>query len=401
MSSSKIELIYKSTLCSDLGKLDRDAEALGNSLTILRVDLVEELDHLLLDVSPSTAERTADVLNEVSSVSLVHDLSEESSGLLEIIIRVLVRVSASESGHSELTLLLAGVLNGAIMRVRLIVRSTAAVAVDSSGAISLIGGNSSSVRAVNGDLVVVGTESVSVGIGVREESSLEHFISRGRNARNNVGWGKSRLLYLSKVVLGVLVEDDFADGDKRVVLVRDNLCNIKDVILVLLTLLLGNELNIPGPRREVALLDVLEEVLSGIILASCRKLTSLFGGKVLNPLVGLEVILDIVNLTLVINPLVGVRTVAVHVSVSIGGTAVREKNGDLVERVWGVGPEVPSHVWVTQVGLGVSLLAVNKVRELDRVLNEEHWGVVADHVIISFLCVELNGKASGVSNSVS
>jgi hypothetical protein len=41
-------------LKSDLGKLSRDAETLGNSLTILGINLVEKLDHFLLDFSSGT-----------------------------------------------------------------------------------------------------------------------------------------------------------------------------------------------------------------------------------------------------------------------------------------------------------------------------------------------------------
>jgi len=72
-----------------------------------------------------------------------------------------------------------------------------------------------------------------------------------------------------------------------------------------------------------------------------------------------------------------------------------------VKRVWCVGPEVPNHVWIAQVGLRVSFLAVNKVRELHRVLNEEDGGVVAYHVVVTFFSIELNSEASGISDGVS
>lgn len=163
-------------LKSDLGELSWDAEALGNSLTILGINLVEKLDHLLLDFSSGTTETAADVLDQVSPVSLVHYLSEESSGLLEIIIGVLMRVSASEAGERKLSLLLAWVLNWAVVRVGLIIGTTSLVSIDGGGAISLIVSDSSSVGAVDGDLIEVCTESVSVGIWVREDSALEHLI---------------------------------------------------------------------------------------------------------------------------------------------------------------------------------------------------------------------------------
>ena len=192
-------------LKSDLGKVSGNAKALGNSLTILRINLVEKLDHLLLDFSSGTTETAADVLDQVSPVSLVHYLSEESSGLLEIIIGVLMRVSASEAGERKLSLLLAWVLNWAVVRVGLIIGTTTLVSIDGGGAISLIVSDSSSVGAVYGDLIEVSTESVSVGVGVREESPLEHLVCRWLNTWDGVSGSTCDLLSFSEIVLRILV----------------------------------------------------------------------------------------------------------------------------------------------------------------------------------------------------
>ncbi len=182
---------------------------------------------------------------------------------------------------------------------------------------------------------------------------------------------------------------------------RYYLGHVKDIELEILTSLLGNELDVPGPRGEVTLGDVLEEILSGIILVSAREITGLFGGKVFDTLVGLEVILHVVDFPLVVNPFVGVRGVAVHVSIAIGGSSIREEDSDLVKSFGRHRPEVPSGISVSQVGLRVSFLGVNEVGELDRILNEEHGGVVADHIVVAFFCVELYGEATRVSVSVS
>ncbi len=147
----------KRKIISHFGELHRDTKSLGNSLTVFRVNLVEKLDHLLLNVSSGATEGTADVLNEVSSVSLGHDLSEQSSWLLEVSVGVLVGVSSSKAAHCELRLLLGGVLNWATDRVWLIVSGRALISIDGCGAISLMVGNSSSVGAINRDLVVVST----------------------------------------------------------------------------------------------------------------------------------------------------------------------------------------------------------------------------------------------------
>ena len=61
--------------------------------------------------------------------------------------------------------------------VGLVVGSRTTVAVDGHETIALLVGNASIVGNVNGDLLVVGAETVAVGIGVREETSLKHTIS--------------------------------------------------------------------------------------------------------------------------------------------------------------------------------------------------------------------------------
>lgn len=71
-----------------------------------------------------------------------------------------------------------------------------------------------------------------------------------------------------------------------------------------------------------------------------------------------------------------------------------------MESLWAVAPEVPGHVGIVQVGLGISLLTVNKIGELNWVFNEEDWGVISNHVEVSFFSVELKSKSSRVSHGV-
>jgi hypothetical protein len=91
---------------------------------------------------------------------------------------VLVGVPANFPCHDEGCLLLGWVLDGAVERVGLVVRRGvgALVSVHIHRAVSLVVGNSRLVRAVDRDLVVVGSKSVSLSIRVREESSLKHLV---------------------------------------------------------------------------------------------------------------------------------------------------------------------------------------------------------------------------------
>ncbi len=96
----------------------------------------------------------------------------------------------------------------------------------------------------------------------------------------------------------------------------------------------------------------------------------------------------------------GVRAEAVHVAVAVGDAAVGEEDGDLVEGLGGERPEVPHHGRGLEVGAGLALLGVDEVGELDGVADEEDRRVVADHVPVPFLGVELEREAAGVAGGV-
>jgi hypothetical protein len=182
-----------------------DVKSLGNSLTVFGVNLVELLDHLLLDVSSSATERPNNVLNKMSSICLIHHLSKESSWLLEIGVGMFMGIPSSVSTDCERCNLLGGILDWTIVAVGLVVDSATLISIDCHGAISLVVCNSSSVRAVNGDLVIVRAQSVSMGVWIRKDSALEHLIIRELNAWDDMGRRESALLNLSEVILWVPV----------------------------------------------------------------------------------------------------------------------------------------------------------------------------------------------------
>ena len=93
--------------------------------------------------------------------------------------------------------------------------------------------------------------------------------------------------------------------------------------------------------------------------------------------------------------------VAIHVPEVEGSAPVGHEHSDLVHALGDQAPEVPHHVGAFEVGLRVALLGVDEVRELLGVPDEEDGRVVAGHVPVALLGVELDGEASGVSFRVS
>ena len=65
------------------------------------------------------------------------------------------------------------------------------------------------------------------------------------------------------------------------------------------------------------------------------------------------------------------------------------------------GEEVPKNIRVLQVGARVAFLRVNKIRELQRVANEEYGCIVSRHIIVAFLCIKLHCESARVAFCIS
>ncbi|MBE3044919.1 hypothetical protein IMZ48_20640 [Candidatus Bathyarchaeota archaeon] len=74
---------------------------------------------------------------------------------------------------------------------------------------------------------------------------------------------------------------------------RPDLGQVEDVPLEVLGLLGSQDLEVGRPARVVALFDRLEEVLGGEIGVLRGQLPGFFAGQRLDPLIGLEVDLDV------------------------------------------------------------------------------------------------------------
>ena len=360
-------------------------------------------EHSHLDALVALSEATGNVLDAVGPLGVVEDLVEELAWLLVVGVGVLVCVSTDLAVEFLAVRGIGLVLNWASEGVWLVVNGTAATTVGNHPSITLVVWASEglgSVWAVNGDVMVVGLEAVSMGIRVVDKSALEHLIVGGLDTWDEVAWGEGDLLSLGMEVVWVPVEGQLTDLLERVVGVRPDLGDVVDIESVFSGVSDRHDLDEPGPGWEVSVLDVVEEVHGGEVLGPHAHLSGLLVGEVLDALVGLEVVLDEVGLTLGVHPFEGVGSVSIHVSVSVWGSTVGHEDSDLVEGFRGVGPEVPCHLWGLDTGLWVSLLGVDEVWEFDWILDEEDWGIVSDHVVISFLGVEFDCESSWISVAV-
>jgi len=116
--------------------------------------------------------------------------------------------------------------------------------------------------------------------------------------------------------------------------------------------------------------------------------------------VSLDVVLNEEGFSLLVNPLVGMGTEAVHMFVTSRDTSIREKEHDILNAFRCQTDEVPVHVRIFHVGKRVSLSAVDNVRELHGISDEEERCVIAYHILDALLCVKLNGESSRIPISV-
>ena len=388
--------------CSEARLLNGESNSLGDTCTVLGVDLEEVREDALLDVTTALAEATRDVVHHLLAHGVIEDVAEEVAWLFVVGVGVLVGIAASRANQGLWSPLVAHALNGSTRDgVWLVVGKGSVSTVDGHETItSVVVAHASLVGAVDGDLVVVGSESVSVGVGVVHETALEHLVVGGFDAWDHVSRGEGGLLRLSVEVLWVLVEDELADLLERVIGMRPDLGDVIDIEAVVLGIGNWHDLGVPGPGWEVALLDVVEEVHGGVILGALAHFSGLLSGKVLDALVSLVMILDKELLVLGVNPLKGVRAVSIHVPEAIRGSTVGHQNGHLVESLGRVTPEIPGHVRVLHTGLRVPFLAMDEVRELDWVLDEKDGCVVTDHIIVALLRVVLEGETTRVTIAI-
>jgi hypothetical protein len=184
-------------------------------------------------------------------------------------------------------------------------------------------------------------------------------------------------------------------------LVGPDLGDIEGVESVVLSILGVHDLDVDRPRRSFTTFDRLEEITSSIVGIFGGKLTSFSGSEVLDTLIGFEVPLDILEVTLSIDQLEGVGRVTVHEAVTIGSTTVGEEDGDLMDTFGHQRQEIPEGIRVATVSLGVTLLSVDEVREFGRVADKEDGGIVANHVPVAFFSVEFDGETTRITSSVS
>lgn len=191
-----------------------------------------------------------------------------------------------------------------------IVWCTSLVVVEGHWTISLIVLNWHSVWAVNWQLQVVWSQTVTVCVSVREQATLQHLVRRGFDSRNKMTWSKCELLNLCEIVVGISVQGHSTDRNQREFLLRPDFSDIEWVELDSLGFLESHDLDEAVPWREITLDDGVVQITDRIIGIRASKIVGLAGWQVLNTLSCLKVELAVMSFAIVVNQLEGMRAVA-------------------------------------------------------------------------------------------
>ena len=141
--------------------------------------------HPLLDVASAASQPTGDVGDNDCAHPVIVHFPEKVSRLLVIRVRMCMLITPNNSVMVSASPCVALVLHGAPERVRLVVDLRSLVTV-SNNVVSDHVGDTGAVGTVNRDMVVVGTEAVTVSVGVGEETALEHLVEGGFDAGDEV-----------------------------------------------------------------------------------------------------------------------------------------------------------------------------------------------------------------------
>lgn len=265
--------------------------------------------------------------------------------------------------------------------------------------ITLVVGNLSE-GAVDRNLEVVTTEAVTMGVWVREQPPLQHLVRASLNAWYQVRRAECNLLHVSKVVLGVLVQNQLADGNEGEVCVGPDFGEVEWIEGVVLRLLECHDLDVEGPAGELTLPDGVVQIADTVVRVISGKRPRSLRLDVLNLLVCFIMEFAVDWFSFVVDEFEGMRPIPVHVTVTVRNAAVGKQNHDLVSALRSESDEIPEHVVIFQMRHRVSLLSVDEACEQQGVADEENRRVVAHQVPDSLISVELDGEPTGVPHGV-
>src|SRR5579875_1107253 len=312
---------------------ENQTEGLGNPLAQLLINLIPELERALLNVTlDSLAHVSGHVAHQMRFVPLRQHLPVEGARLHEIVVLGMRRdgtahdLSTYPPGRLGCALRIGQWPAIAVGRIpRLIALMMIAHRPIFVVAMHL------DHRSIDRYLQVVGADTIAMRVRIAEQATQQHLIRAGADARHHVRRFKGRLLDLRKEVLRVAIQHQASYGDRRVVRLWPDLGEIKRIEAILSRLSKGHDLHLQSPDGIVLPGNRLAQVAAVIVRVLCRHRSGFTVGKVLDTLLGLEVVLDPVFLSGLVVPQERMAAIAVHMAIGTRRAPVSHQERDLMD----------------------------------------------------------------------
>ncbi|MGY4515198.1 hypothetical protein ACVWWW_000766 [Lysobacter sp. HA18] len=260
-------------------------------------------------------------------------------------------------------------------------------------------------RRVDRNLVEVRpTKTRELCIDVRMDAPGEQRIVGEVDARNDVRGAERDLFGLSEEVVGIAIEHHAADRAHRNEFFRHDLGRIEHVETELLGLFLGEHLQAEFVLRVLPGFDRFPQVATVIVGIGAGNLDRFVPDQRMRAEHRRPVELDEDGAALRIDHAEGVHAEALHGAIAARDRAVAHLPQQHVRRFGHQRHEIPERVVrarrLRHLVMRLGFDGVHEVRELHRVLDEEHRDVVANEIPVALLGVELHREAAYVARGV-
>lgn len=255
-------------------------------------------------------------------------------------------------------------------------------------------------RAVDGNLVVIYAEAVTLGVAVGKEAALQKFVRRKSDSGNDMRGRERGLFDIGEVVFRIAVEFEHADFDERKFLVAPRFGDVEGIFFVIFCLFFRHDLEKQFPTREVFSLNRFKQIPLVAFAVPRDDCCGFFVGQIFDSLLRDEMKFDPRARSRGVYEAERVAAESVHVAITCGNAAVRHHDCNLMKRFGKHCPKIPVVLRRAEVGFRVAFDGVIQVRKLERVANEKHRSVVPDQVPVAFLRVKFNRETANVALGV-
>merc|ERR1712086_421140 len=216
------------------------------------------------------------------------------------------------------------VISGSTKRIGIVIWASFLVSIHSHWSVSLIALSRCAIGTINWDLQIICTQAVTMGVRVREQSSLLHFIRAWLDSVHQMGWAKSQLFNFSKIISWIAVECQFACLNQRKFTMGPHFGQIKWVKFPIFSFLKTHDLNVHCVGGIIPLSNGVVQITNSKIWIISSHIISLLAIESFDALIRFVMEFDINGFIFSIYHFESVRSVAIHKAVTHRGPTIRK-----------------------------------------------------------------------------